>query len=217
MSGKKRFWGFWILGFICLLAIGMVYFRGYWFPLQDETSGAESGPDAVIENYGKDILRFAGQFDVPPEFAAALCMLECAGRKPVKSRFEKHVYLKLKLVKLHMRKQYEHVTADDLDDAGEEAMENLASSWGPFQLMGYKCLLYDIRVKDLRGDSGVYWALKWMQENYGTYLRKKDYKSAFHIHNAGTPWPKTGKPATFHPDYVPDGLKWMAYFRKKLK
>jgi len=195
--------------------ISFLYFKGYWFPLRKDVPGAESGPQAVMDNYGAEIKQFSEDYQIPPEYVAALCMLESGGRKPVPSRYEKHVYARLKWVKLHVKNNYEHVTTSDLEDAGDEAIQNLASSWGPFQLMGYKCLLFDIKVKDLRGDSGVFWAMKWMTKNYGKYLKKKDYKSAFHIHNAGTPYPKTGKPRTYDPDYVQDGIKWMAYFKDK--
>lgn len=207
----------WLLGFISVASILMVYFKGYWFPIDRDVPGAESGPQAVLDNYGSDIIKYSKDLGIEPEFAMALCMLESGGRKPVPSRYEKHIYMRLKYVKLHLRDNYEHVTASDLDDAGDEALQNLASSWGPFQLMGYKCLLFDIKVKDLRGDSGVFWGIKWMTKAYGVYLKKKDYKSAFHIHNAGTPYPKSGRVRTYDPDYVQNGLNWMKYFREKIR
>lgn len=215
---KKKTKLFWrsLFTLLVLISISFYYFKGYWFPPGSDAPGAESGPQAVIDNYGKDIQKFAPEFNIPPEFAAALCMLESGGQKPVPSRYEKHVYARLKWVKLHIKNNYEHVKASDLKDASDEAMQNLASSWGPFQIMGYKCLLFDIRVKDLRGDSGVYWALKWMQLNYGKYIKRKDFKSAFHMHNAGSPFPANGKPRTYNPNYVNEGLKWMQYFKNKL-
>lgn len=170
----------------------------------------------MIANYGTDIKKYAKEFELPPEYFAALCMLECEGKKPVPSRFEKHIYTRLKLVQLHVKSQYEHVKPEDLATASDDALQNLASSWGPFQLMGYKCLLFDIKVKDLRGEDGVFWAIKWVDLTYGSYLKKKDFKSCFHIHNAGSPFPKSGKSKTYHPNYVEDGLRWMAYFKEKL-
>jgi hypothetical protein len=71
-------------------------------------------------------------------------------------------------------------------------------------------------VRDLRGDEGVKWAAKWMDTTYGNFIRKKDFKSAFHMHNTGSPFPKNGKSKTFDPDYVEEGLQWMAYFKGKL-
>ena len=201
-----------------LLCLGLVLFRGYWWHgLSEGPVGESSGPEAVIDNYGSDLQRYGKQFQVPPEYLAALCMLECSGRKPAGSRFEKHVYSKLKMVKMGMRKDYEHVQQDNLKDAGDEALQNLARSWGPFQLMGYKCLLYDINISDIRGSQGTYWGVKWIAGAYGKYIQKKDFKSAFHIHNAGIPYPKAGQPKTYDPEYVNKGLKWMDYFKGKFQ
>lgn len=191
--------------------------RGIWLHSAGEgPAGEASGPQAVIDNFGADIRKYARKEGIAPEYLAALCMLECSGRKPSGSRYEKHVYLRLKLVKSGLKRQYEHVKPDDLADAGDDALQNLASSWGPFQLMGYKCLLYDITVSDLRGEDAIRWGVKWIMANYGRQLKAKDYKSAFHIHNAGTPFPKNGKPRTHDPEYVTKGLKWMNYFKGRI-
>jgi len=205
-----------IFFFAAIAVTGIYYFRGYWRPVITGPGGEEQGPEAVIENYGPEIKKYAKEFRISPEFMAALCMMESGGRKPVPFRFEKHVYTRLKLVQLHARGSYEHVKPENLNNAGDEALQNLASSWGPFQLMGYKCMLFGIKVRDLRGDDGVKWAAKWMDTTYGRYLRKNDYKSAFHIHNAGIPFPKDGASRTFNKKYVDEGLKWMAYFKGKI-
>lgn len=190
-------------------------FKGCW---RDNTDLADvpSGPEAVIENYGDEIKKCAEAYRIPPEYLAALCMLESGGRKPVPVRFEKHIYTRLRLVQMGLRKSYEHVQSTDILTAGDDALQNLASSWGPFQLMGYKCLMFDIQVKDLRGDNSVFWAAKWIDTTYGRFIRKQDFKSAFHMHNAGSPFPANGKPRTFHPGYVDEGLRWMAYFKNRI-
>lgn len=194
----------------------LIWFKGYWGETYQGENSDFRGPEAVMANYGADIVKYSKEFDLPANFFAALCMLESEGRKPVPARFEKHVYSKLKLVQIGLKNNYEHVKAENIMNANDEALQNLASSWGPFQLMGYKCLLYDIKIKDLRGDDCVYWAIKWINETYGTYLKRKDYKSAFHIHNAGSPFPKNGKSKTYNPNYVNEGLQWMEYFKDKL-
>lgn len=218
MGSKKRWrWGLLFTGLVVSLALLLVLFRGNWLGgFMEGPVGAEYGPEAVIENYGADFVRYGNEFGIPPEYLAALCMLESGGRKPAGSRFEKHVYNRLRLVKMGLKKHYEHVEQQHLKDAGEEAIENLSTSWGPFQLMGYKCLLYDINVADLRGPRGTYWGVKWISEAYGRYLRRKDYKSAFHYHNAGSPFPRDGKSRTHDPQYVANGLKWMNHFKGKM-
>ena len=63
----------------------------------------------------------------------------------------------------------------------------------------------------------MYYAVKWINITYGDYVRKGDYKHAFHIHNAGKEYPSDGKPLTYDPDYVKNGLKYEKYFRKVFK
>lgn len=205
-----------LLLFLCAFSLVLVWFKGCWWPKNKQFTGGEISPEAVIENYGPEIRKYADELQLPATYFAALCMLESGGRKPVPSRFEKHVYTRLKLVKAGIKGNYEHVTPAHLVNAKDEALQNLASSWGPFQLMGYKCMLFDVKVKDLRGEEGVYWAMKWMDLTYGSYLKKGDFKSAFHIHNAGVPFPKNGIARTHNPNYVNNGLKWMKWFEGKL-
>lgn len=164
------------------------------------------------KNWGKDIERAAEKYKIPAAYLKALCMLESSGRKPVPVRFEKHVYTRLKLLKAGLRGPYEHVTRENLHNASDEAIQNLASSWGPFQLMGYKCLLLGIEVKDIRGEDAIDHGVRWIDLTYGKYLRQGRFEDAFHIHNAGRPLPASGKAATHDPRYIQKGLKWMRHF-----
>lgn len=209
--------GYFLTALIILVCLTLVLFRGYWWrSLADGPVGEYYGKQAVIDNYGTMFKRLGKEFDIAPEYLAALCMLESGGRKPAGSRYEKHVYARLRLVKLGLKSRYEHVKHADLKDAGDEALQNLATSWGPFQLMGYKCLLYNIKIRDLREDDGTYWGVKWIHEAYGKFLRKGDYKNAFHLHNTGRILPASGVAKTHDPDYVKKGLEYMAYFKGKL-
>lgn len=195
--------------------IGLYTFRGYWLgKVRGQSGEGRIGPEFVIDNYADDILDASKKHKIPAEYLAALCMLESGGREVVPSRFEKHVYMQLKMVKLGTRQNYEHVEKSHLKDAGDEALTNLASSWGPFQLMGYKCLLFDINVKDLRGEESIDWGAKWIREAYGKSIDAKDFRSAFHIHNTGQPWPRSGIPRTHDPMYVAHGLKYMEMFKE---
>lgn len=171
------------------------------------------GTDMVLKNYGEDIDSAAALFGISPAYLKALCMLECSGKKVFPHRFEPHIYKRLKKVKFGALPNYEHVTRDMLQDANDDALKNLASSWGPFQLMGYKCLLLGIKVRDIRGPQSVYYGAKWIDMTYGDVLREKRYKDAFHIHNAGTKFPSDGRARTHDPQYIQRGLKYMQVFR----
>lgn len=166
----------------------------------------------VEENYGKLIDSCSYLIGVPPEYVKALTCLECSGRTDMPKRFEKHVYKRLKDVRDGKKSSYEGVTSAMIKDANDDALKNLATSWGPFQIMGYKCLHLNINVVDLRGNEAVYWGIKWIKGEYGHLLNAKRYKDAFHYHNAGCVFPSDGKPKTYDKDYVPNGLEYMKWF-----
>jgi len=163
-------------------------------------------------NYGQEIDEIAIKYGLPANFLKALVVLECSGNKPVESRFEKHIFTKLKNVRNKKGSFYERVTNEILHDASDAAIENLARSWGPFQLMGYKCLQLNVLVNDIRGEDALDWGAKWIQMEYGHLLKQKRYKDAFHYHNSGRIFPADGIPATHDPQYVEKGLKYMKYF-----
>lgn len=211
----KQLKGLFILFLILALAVTMLFYIIPYFNKKEKinTEDRKSGLEMVTKNYGKAIDSCAGIFKISPAYLKALCMLECGGRKVFDQRFEPHVYEKLKMVKFRQLENYEHVTPEMLTDANDDALKNLASSWGPFQLMGYKCLLLDIKVKDIRGDNSVYFGTKWIDMTYGQYLRRMKFRDAFHIHNTGIPYPAIGKARTYDAEYCPRGLKYMDYFK----
>ncbi len=202
---------------VFLLLIALVLFLMYGLPYLKEVYrnyNNKGGLEMVEENYGKDIEKAANEFNLSPEYLKALCMLECDGKQYIAPRFEKHVFKRLKKVRDGELTNYENVTQEMLTDASDDALKNLASSWGPFQLMGYKCLLLDIKVKDIRGDEAIYYGAKWIDMTYGDFIRKNRFSDAFHHHNAGHALPKSGKARTHDPNYVKNGLKHMKYFIK---
>lgn len=170
--------------------------------------------EEVEENYGKEIDLYSGILQLPPTYFKSLAILECSGKKDFPHRFESHVYKKLQEVKQGKRSEYEYVTKEMLQNANDDAIRNLATSWGPFQIMGYKCLELKINIVDLRGDDAVFWGITWINKSYGKYLRQGKFKDAFHIHNTGKPFPLDGKSLTHNSNYVQNGLKYMTHFKK---
>ncbi len=176
----------------------------------------ETGCQAAITNYGDEITRLSGKYGLSRDYLMSLIMLECSGRRNVPPRFEKSVYNRLLDVKAG-KKTLEGISRDELSDASDEALKNLASSWGPFQLMGYKCLHLNILIKDLRGDNSLEHGVEWINRTYGDYIRQGRYADAFHIHNTGRPVPKDGKYKTYDSRYVPNGLAYMDFFKENMK
>lgn len=163
-------------------------------------------------NYGEQIDQCAQELDLPAPYFKALVVLECSGKKEVPSRFEPHVYQALKDVRDGNRRKYFNIRRKSIKNASDDALRNLASSWGPFQIMGYQVLQMNINVNDIRGDKAVLYGMKWSKKRYGRFLKKGRYADAFHIHNTGSPLPRNGQPRTYHKSYIPSGMKYFAYF-----
>ena len=175
-------------------------------------AGDRAGKDAAETNYAREVRRAADKYDLEYSYLMSLLMLECGGRKPSGVRFEPHVFKRLKQVRDGKRAQYEHVTPRHLADASDEALKNLATSWGPFQLMGYKCILLGVKIQDIRGADGVDHGADWINRTYGAAMRQGRFRDCFHMHNAGTPYPASGLPQTHDPQYVPRGMAMMDQF-----
>ena len=188
---------------------GFIFIKGHWKEGKSKLiQYGRGGLNAVERNYGAEADQVATDFDLPANYLKALIALESSGRKPVPSRFEKHVFQRLKKARDGSKKSYEGIDQKDLKNASDEALKNLASSWGPFQLMGYQCLQLGITVADVRGDDAIYWGAKWINEEYGKKLRQGKFEQAFRIHNTGSP---TGR--THDPSYASKGLRYMDHFK----
>lgn len=204
---------------IALILISGIVFGGYqMFSSSAEEFAEIDGQETPIvcirvkENYGREIDSCAKLLGMPPTYLKSLACLECSGRVDVPKRYEKHIYRRLKKVRSGERSAYEGVTTAMIRDASDEALKNLATSWGPFQIMGYKCLHLNINVADLRGKNAVYWGIKWIHDEYGHLLKRGRYRDAFHYHNTGRIFPADGNPTTYDKNYVPNGLEYMRYF-----
>ena len=175
-------------------------------------SGDRAGKAAAEQFYGNEVFQAARKYDLDYSYLMSLIMLECSGKKPAGARFEPHVFKRLQQVRDGQRPNYENVKAHHLKDASNDALRNLATSWGPFQLMGYKCILLGVNIRDIRGPNGVDHGAKWIHLTYGKSMRQARYRDCFHLHNTGQPYPVTGLPRTHDPQYVPRGLAMMKQF-----
>lgn len=212
----KRVW----LGFLALVMIGLAafFYLGRYMDsgFLDVFRSPADNAARTYENYKDSVLHAAETFNLPPEYLFALITLESSGKKMVPKRFEPHIYDRLKKVQSGQKERLENVKTRNLKGMPDGGLRNLSSSWGPFQIMGYKCFEMGIFVADIRGERSVYYGTRWIDENYGDELRKGNYKDAFHIHNTGRPYPASGSPATHNSQYVPNGLKLVRYFKQRL-
>lgn len=202
---------------ILSIGLGLIYeaYKDYLTKKYFHEIGMEKytlGLQAVEINYGKEIRKQSKRYNLDAGFLMALCMLECSGRKKVPSRFEPHVYKKLLHVKKTKGSNYEKVRHGQISMLSNAALRNLASSWGPFQLMGVRSINLNCSVAELRGKNAVEKAVQWIDLEYGSLIRSGRFKDAFHKHNTGRMYPKIGPPKTFNQKYVNLGLQFMNYF-----
>lgn len=167
-------------------------------------------------NYKDEMLELSEKFDLPYEYLMALLVLECGGEKPAGHRYEPGIMKKLEKVKSGTYKKFENIFPHHLEGCDDNCLENLATSWGPFQLMGYKAIPLGVSVSSLRDEEeAAEIGVKWIQQEYGHFLEKKKFKDAFHYHNTGDRFPLSGKSRTHNPYYVSDGIRYMKYFEKR--
>jgi hypothetical protein len=158
----------------------------------------------------------SAKYDVPYAYLMALAVLECSGNKPAGHRFEKHIFKRLEKIKNGKAIRFEGIKTENLTSLDDAGLKNLATSWGPFQLMGYKAIQLDINVVDLREeDVAAETGVAWIKKEYGHFLSKQKFKDAFHYHNTGDRFPLNGRPKTHDPYYVSNGLKFMKYFESR--
>ena len=101
----------------------------------------------------------------------------------------------------------------DLQHYHDATLRQLATSYGPLQIMGYNCLDMGVNIDRLKGEESLKYAMRWSARRYGQYLKDGDYRNAFHIHNTGQPHPKGVFPRTHHVYYVRDGMAYLRAFR----
>ena len=168
----------------------------------------------VEKNYTQSFQNYADWFALPVYYLQALAAVEVSGRKEIPQRFEPHVYEKLLRVKKGQSDRFENILPDDLKEVPDSSLQAMAKSWGPFQLMGYKCFFLHITVEELI-DSSAFYGAQWIDLSYGDLLRQGDFVDAFHIHNTGKHLPEDSIPLTHDSLYIEKGMKYLQLFRQK--
>jgi hypothetical protein len=188
---------------------------GWHDPIDPRPEGVSTLEWAEM-NYGKEVKLLATQYELPYEYLMALIVLECGGEKPAGNRYESHIFKKLAKLKDQRIKKLEDLRPHHVQNCDDDALRNLATSWGPFQLMGYKVIGMGLNVSDIRHETtAAETGVRWIKKEYHHFLKKKKYRDAFHYHNTGQRFPVSGKSKTHDPYYVSNGLKYMEWFKKR--
>ena len=200
-----------VAALIVVLALGVVvWIRHYGSLSHEERTLAQR----TQENYGRQAREAAALHGVPEAYLLALIALETSGRRPAPSRFERHVYARLKKVQRGQLVSYQGITGRRLRATDDRTLRWMATSWGPFQIMGLNAVKAGIPIMALSGPRGVHWGARWIRLQYGKVLKRKQYRDAFHLHNTGRPFPASGRAQTHDPRYVPRGMRLLRAFSR---
>lgn len=161
---------------------------------------------------------------VPAAFLAALVANESGGNVNAK-RFEKNVLAALWEVLLGRKEAYGSIprirvvsyvsgvsiptinAPTNLPANAFQRVDDLATSWGLTQIMGYHALEFDIPLAELQSPEGN---LAIATKMFAGFARAfgldltKDFSDMLHCWNAGSP-----SAPTFDPQYVPNALRRM--------
>ena len=199
----------WVLGLAAVAVVGLV--AAYATVLGLGLAGWRT-VWRIETLYGDEVEAACAEHGLPAPYFKALIFLESSGVAGQNPRFEPAVYERLQEVRDGRLERYGPITPELVSDASDDALRNLATSWGPMQIMGYHCVEIGVLVHDLRDTDALQWGILWADQTYGRYLRAGSPRDAFHMHNAGRPFPEQGPPRTHDPRYVGRGLRLMRAF-----
>lgn len=174
----------------------------------------------VRARWGALIAEACGASSIPPPFLAALVANESGGREGAR-RFEPRVFAKLKGVRNGKNRGPAPLEPRQLAGADEEALSQLATSYGLTQIMGYHVL--GDRGKGT-GDSTTTDPHRLLDPRFNLQNARRmlavfcasfdldprtDFEQMFRCWNTGRP---DGK--TFDPQYVEKGLARMKLYEE---
>lgn len=180
----------------------------------------------IYKDWGAIINMACENSIIPPALVFGLMCNEAGlwlskGEWPVPSRFEQHVFDRLKQVQAGTRKDYKGITLPDISHLTDPALKNLATSHGATQIMGWYSVSYlPYKIGDIRGNKetcmrATVLLLKLTkdelppnQDSAIEYIKDGDYESVFRIWNTGK-----HDGITYHIDYVANGIKAMEYIQ----
>jgi len=171
----------------------------------------------IKDQYDATIRQTAAASSVPPAFLAALTANESGGN-PGASRFEPGVLNSLWSVVMNRKPAFGSIQRaalltyldEEADKISFTDLDNLATSWGLTQIMGYNALDLGTTVGALQTASGnLTAAIKLLTQFAHRFNLELDADAAdlFRCWNTGQP---NGK--TFDPDYVTNGLARMQIY-----
>jgi hypothetical protein len=128
---------------------------------------------------------------VPTAYLAGLISVEDASLDESATRFEPRVFIDLQNIRDGQPSKRKWVKQSDILDASDSALENLATSFGLTQIMGFhviKTFNKTITIDDLRDPKQhLKLAIHLIKKEAGKELKMGAFEKALRIHNTGNP------------------------------
>lgn len=170
----------------------------------------------IRDKFGAEIEAACATSSVPPAFLAALIANESGGNPDAK-RFEKGVLAQLWEVIMGRAAAFGSVTRSDILDAlprdflsGSVALDQIATSWGLTQIMGYEIIPFGGGLQGLQNPASSLPITCRMLAQFAERFQldqTKDFDELFRCWNGGRP-----HSATYDPNYSTNGQARMAIY-----
>lgn len=171
----------------------------------------------IFDRFGHQIREAVRGTIIPPEFIAGLVANE-AGKdrqgniKREATRFEKHVYARLRTVSRTPGARYGQIRYSQLKDASDDSLRALAHSYEATQMMGYWCIVLGCTLADLKNpEKHFFYTVKLLLLNDShdfNQFSEAAYDDEMRQWNTGR---EKGK--TYHENYVPNARLIRAAYR----
>ncbi len=170
----------------------------------------------IFERFGSRIHLACPNSIVPEDFLGGFIGVEAGIDhngliKESATRFEPGVYHHLLAVRDGLLSSYNKIHRGDIAGLSDDAIHNLATSWGVTQIMGWH-LIHNLKGKiaDLRDpEKHLFYAVELLVLTAGPHLKTRNFGNVLRIWNSGS---ANGK--TFDPHYVENALAVKAEYAK---
>jgi hypothetical protein len=169
---------------------------------------AEAKARQIFTRFGTLIHAACSRSIVPRSFLAGFIGVEAGVDSngqiiPEATRFEPHVYERLRAVRDGLIGSYNKITRADIAALSDDAIRNLATSWGITQIMGWHTVHnLDCTIADLRDpEKHLHYTVALILLTAERFVTRNDWPSVLRIWNTGS---ANGK--TYHEDYVDNAL-----------
>ena len=121
----------------------------------------------ALHNHGQRLKTLTMEYEISWPFVMAMYVMECDGQKECPPIYHEHIFQELKKVQSREKTEYQGIYVHHVIAANDEALRDLATSWGPFQIKGYQVVSIGIPLSQLRTHKQLDSSVIWLSHLYG--------------------------------------------------